>query len=297
MITDLRKLKHVIAVAEAESFTRASGVLSISQSALTKSVAEVEHLLDIRLFQRLPRGVKLTEAGEVFVEGARRILADTEDLMSGVDKIRDLRAGRLRIGVAPAAYLPLIEDPVAAFARIYPGVHIEVVASDLEQNARALAGGQLDVVAGEANYLGMWSELDAEDVYPLRNYFIARPGHPARHARPEVAVLMRYPLVVPSDRLPTEEEVARLYAKVGMSPRPPQYRCDSMGLVRKLVLQTDAIAPVVGFAGPGREMQENFWVIEGVVELRQHVLGLATNRVREQSPPVRAFREIFNGFR
>ncbi len=298
MITDLRKLRHVVGVADAESFTRASGVLAISQSSLTKSVAEVEHLLDIKLFQRLPRGVKLTQAGELFVERARNILADTADLMSGIDKYRDLRTGRLRIGVAPAAFAALVEDALAAFAKVYPAIHIEVIASDVERAARALAAGQLDVVVGEANYLAVWSEIETQIVTRLNNFFIARPDHPARrNTLPDIQTLMSYPLVVPSDRLPTDEEVAHIYAAVGLSPRAPQYRCDGIGLVQKLVLNTDAIAPLVAYQHATQQMRDTFWVIEDVVQLRQYVLGLAMRRDAEQIPVVRAFGEIFRGYR
>ena len=298
MLTDFRKLRHVIGVADAQSFTGASVTLGITQSALTKSIAEVEHLLSIKLFQRLARGVKLTEAGELFVERARRILADAEDLMSGIDKFRDLREGRLRIGVGPAAFTPLIEDALAAFASVYPGIRIEVMDSDLQEVARALATGQVDVVLGEASYLGRWSELQTETVATLHDCFIARPEHPARGVvdlAPDD--LMAYPVVVPSDRLPTDDELASVYARMGMTPKEPQYRCNSMNLLRKLVLATNAIAPLVTFRGPNAALKRDFWVIEDLVELRQHSLGMALPKQREQIPAVLAFCDIFRSFR
>jgi len=298
MITDLRKLRHVVGVAEAESFTRAGSLLSVTQSALTKSVADVEQQLDISLFQRLPRGVRLTEAGEQFVQRARKILADTDDLFSGMDKLRDLRAGRLRIGVAPAAFLPLIDDPLSAFAKVYPAIQIEVTAADVERHAWALAAGELDLVVGAANLLAQWSDIEARAVYPLYNYFIARPDHPAR-GNPEItaAELLQYPIVVPSDRLPTDEELAHIYMQAGLSPQPPQYRCDSINLLRKWVLNTDAIAPLAAFGPPGNATRRAFWVIEDVVSLRPNVLGVAVNRTQDLPPTVRAFQDIFSSFR
>ena len=104
-LTDLRKLRHVVGVARAGSFTAASNHLAITQSALTKSVAEVEHLLGVRLFQRLPRGVTLTEAGALFVPNAERILNDTQDLMTQLGDLQSLAAGHLRIGAAPAGVI------------------------------------------------------------------------------------------------------------------------------------------------------------------------------------------------
>lgn len=298
MITDLRKLRHVIGVADAESFTLAAGSMAITQSALTKSVAEVEHRLNIKLFQRLPRGVRLTEAGEMFVERARQILADTEDLMSGIDKLRDLRGGRLRLGVAPAAFASLIDQAVTGFVKIYPGIRIEVLETDVEDTARLLAAGRLDVVVGEANYLAQWNEIETEVMAHLHNCFIARPDHPVR-ALAEIRArdLLAYPLVVPSDRLPTDEALTSVYAKAGLSPVEPQYRCNNLSLLRKLVLNTDAFAPLVSYAPPGRAMRKAFLVVEGVVPLRQHVLGLASAKGREPAPAVAAFRDIFKNFR
>jgi DNA-binding transcriptional LysR family regulator len=297
MITDLKKLRHVVGVADAESFTRASGTLAVSQSALTKSVADVEHQLDVKLFQRLPRGVRLTEAGQLFVQRAQKILADTDDLMSGITKYRDLRAGRLRLGVAPAAFVTLAEDVLAGFAKVYPAIQIEVIASDLDQAARSLAGGQLDVVVGEVNFLGLWSELETLAVSKLNSFFIARADHPARtQAEVDIATLLSYPLVVPSDRLPTDAEVAQFYTAAGMSPRAPHYRCDGFSLVRKLVLNTNAIAPVVTYRQTTADMHSQFWVMENLIPLREYVLGLALPRSADQSPPVRAFVELFKGY-
>ena len=298
MLTDLRKLRHVVAVADAESFTRAGAALGVTQSALTKSVAEVENMLGVSLFQRLPRGVCLTEAGALFVQRARRLLADTDDLMSGVEKLRDLRAGRLRVGVAPAAFVPLIDDALAAFAKVYPAIQIEVRAADVAQHARALAAGELEVLVGEANLLAQWPDIEAQAVYPLCHYFIARPDHPARGLpSPQAADLLQYPLVVPSDRLPTDDELAHIYAAAGLAPRSPQYRCDGIALIRKWVLNTDAIAPVVAFRPPGEATREMFWVIEDVINLHPNVLGVAVNRSRGLAPTARAFQDLFGRFR
>lgn len=297
MLSDLRKLRHVIGVADAGSFTAASTVLALSQSALTKSVAEVEHQLNIKLFRRLSRGVKLTEAGELFVERSRRILADTDDLMSSIDKLHDLREGRLRIGVGPAAFTPLIEEPIADFAKIYPGIRVEVIDSDLQDAARALAAGHIDVVVGEATYLSRWQELDTRAMTQLHTCFIARPDHPSKQmGTVEVAELLRYPVVVPSDRLPTDEELANVYARAGLTPREPQYRCNSMSLTRKLVLNTDAIAPLVTFNEPTPRLRREFLVFDNVIELREYALGVAMLRQREQMPAVLAFRDIFTSF-
>ncbi len=285
-------------VADAGSFTSAAGALAISQSALTKSVAEVEHRLDMKLFHRLPRGVRLTEAGEVLVERARQILADTEDLMSGVDNLRTLRSGRLRLGVAPAAFVTLVHEAVAEFAKTYPGIRIEVLETDVEETARMLSAGRLEVAIGEASALAQWNEITTETIATLHNCFIVRPDHPLRQLkRIKPRDLLDYPLVAATDRLPTDDVLASIYVKAGLSPTEPQYRCNSVNLVRKLVLNTNAVAPLVTYEQLGPEAQKTFFVIEDVVGLRQLELGLATAKSRDQVPAAAAFRDIFRNTR
>ena len=200
--------------------------------------------------------------------------------------------------MAPAAFLPLIDDSVAAFAKVYPAIRIQVAAADVETHTRALAAGELDLVVGEANVLSQWPDIEARAVYPLHHYFIARSDHPARRlAAPTAAELLAYPVVVPSDRLPTDEELAHIYRDAGLQPRPPQYRCDGINLIRKWVNNTDAIAPMAAFRPPGEAMREAFWVIEDVIQLPQNVLGVGVLRSQAQSPAARAFQDMFGRFR
>ncbi len=294
MLTDLRKLRHVVEVARAGSFTGAAAVLAISQSALTKSVAEVEHRLDLRLFQRLSRGVRVTEAGQRFVARAERILTDTEELMSQMGELRDLSTGRLRIGVAPASYVTFLEDAVSVFAAEHPGVTIEVIDGTVDEVAQRLIAGELDLAAGSANFLAQWTELEIEEVTQLHHFFIGRLDHPVTRLENITAqALLAYPLVVPAGLSETHAQLARAYAAAGVTPKAPRYVCDHFPLVLQLVAQTDALSPVVALAPSGSRFRNRFHVFEDVVALEQQSLGLAAYRRRDQSPAAAAFAAAF----
>jgi len=75
---------QVVLIDQLGSFTAASRMLAISQPALTKSVADFESMLGTKLFERHARGVRPTDAGQQLVEGAKRILRDTENLLDRV---------------------------------------------------------------------------------------------------------------------------------------------------------------------------------------------------------------------
>jgi DNA-binding transcriptional LysR family regulator len=73
---ELRHLRYFVAVGEEEHFGRAAERLHVVQPALTRQVRQLEEELECALFERLKRGVRLTEAGKSFLEEARRLLSD-----------------------------------------------------------------------------------------------------------------------------------------------------------------------------------------------------------------------------
>ncbi len=297
-ITDLRKLRHVVGVAELGSFTAASRALAITQSALTKSVADVEATLGIKLFERLPRGIALTEAGAAFVPRAERLLADSDELMRDVGDLQSLAAGQLRLGVAPAAFAGFLEHTVSAFARVYPGVRITVTEGQLEDMAQAALNGTQDVLVGATNYLSRWTELETITASELRIYMIARRGHPLadQRDRPAPQDLLAYPIILPASGLLTDAELAQVYTRAGLTPRPPHYVCDDFPLVRQLVKSTDALSPVVSLPAARARFREEFVVLEDVLEFEPYAVGLAWRRTRAPSPAVAAFADVFRGF-
>ena len=291
-LPDTRKLRHVVAVATAGSFTGATQLLSITQSALTKSVAELEDQLGYSLFERLPRGVRLTAPGASFVPRAERLLADMGDLMAGAGEIADLQAGRLRLGVGPTAFMTFLEKGVPAFARLYPGVEIEVRAGTIDEMARALINREIDLVVGAANYLTAWHELETVSVGTLETFFIGRKGHPAGED-PDAPTLLEYPVILPATGLSTAVNLAGAYRAVGLSPRPPHYICDHFPMVLDLVKKTDAISPVVTLGDPGARFRSSYSVYDGVIHLEAHELGYAMTSSGALAPPALAFIDLF----
>ena len=295
-INDLRKLRHVVGVARAGSFTHASGTLAITQSALTKSVAEVEHQLGIALFQRLPRGVRLTQAREEFLPRAERLLENATELMADMGDLQSLVRGHLHIGVTPAAFVAFLEQTVSDFARVYPGIQIEVQDGSADDVVRDLVNGQIDVVICAANTLRSWGSLQTKVVAPLHHYFIARRGHPVAVGSATARELLQYPIVIPRGGATTEAQLRAAYEDAGMSPVPPQYVCDHFALVKNIVAKTDAVSPVVSLDPPRQHYTGEFQVYEDVIDLSQLELGVAYVDERMLAPAARAFIDIFGSF-
>ncbi|MGH8618432.1 MAG: LysR family transcriptional regulator [Burkholderiales bacterium] len=142
---DLRQLRYVIAVAEELSFTRAAARLHIAQPALTKQIRRVEDDLQVALFHRTTRAVQVTEAGAVFLERAKRLLGDLDELTRASQRASRGEVGRLVIGfigtVAFHFFPRLLRDYRAAF----PGVEVELVELQNRPLIDALRNERVDV--------------------------------------------------------------------------------------------------------------------------------------------------------
>jgi len=93
----LRLLTHVVEVARTGSIRRAAELLNLTPSAMNRRIQDLEAEIGTPLFERRPRGVKLTTAGEMFVRYARSQIADADRMRSQVEDLRGLRRGPIQI--------------------------------------------------------------------------------------------------------------------------------------------------------------------------------------------------------
>ncbi|GHC80576.1 LysR family transcriptional regulator [Nocardiopsis terrae] len=111
-------------VAEAGSLTAAARSLGYTQSAVSRQVHTLEHDLGTALFDRLPRGVALTEAGHVLVPHAEAVVSRLAAARTDLEALRRLDGGRLRVGSFATADAALVPRAIAAFRTRHPRVHL-----------------------------------------------------------------------------------------------------------------------------------------------------------------------------
>ena len=99
---ELRHLRYFVAVGEEQHFGRAAARLHVAQPPLSRQIQDLEREIGFPLLDRLPRGVRLSAAGSLFLNDARRILQDVEDAKRRAGRIALGQAGTLRIGIATA---------------------------------------------------------------------------------------------------------------------------------------------------------------------------------------------------
>nr|WP_175800573.1 LysR substrate-binding domain-containing protein [Burkholderia anthina] len=149
---DLDLLRAFVAVVDTGSFTAAANVVGRSQSAVSQKVLRLEEALDVCVFERTSRSLRLTQEGERVLAGGRRLLAQYEAFMS---ELREpSQPARLRLGVSENlvhAQLPLI---LARFGERFPSVQLELATGSSAELVDAHRAGQLDVVFARRKHEG-----------------------------------------------------------------------------------------------------------------------------------------------
>jgi DNA-binding transcriptional LysR family regulator len=164
-------------VAGAGSLTRAAGALRVSQPAVSRQLADLEADLGVVLFDRLPRGVRLTAAGEALRAHAERILHAEQAAQKELRDIAGLGRGRLAIGASTTIGSYLVPTLFGELHRLHPAVELDLQIANTAAIQAAVLDNRVDL--GLTEGLVAADALESESVAQDEMVAIAAPGHPA----------------------------------------------------------------------------------------------------------------------
>jgi DNA-binding transcriptional LysR family regulator len=193
---ELRHLRYFVGVGEEQHFGRAAARLHVAQPALSRQIQDLEKEVGFLLFERLPRGVRLSDAGKVFLSDARRILQDVEDAKRRAGRIALGQAGTLRIGIATAiSWHGLVVNAFREFRRRQPDVELVLQHMVSVHQVEAVLSDRLD--AGLAAAVTPWHEDLEHRQFALDRMVVAVPkGHPlTKRARTRLKDLRNMPFI------------------------------------------------------------------------------------------------------
>ena len=142
---ELRQLRYAIAVADHRHFTRAAASVPVAQPALSHQVRLLEQELGIELFERSRSGVRLTEAGEIFLLRARRALAEMDAAREEIAALKGLASGRLVLGAMQALAGLDLPRLLAAFHAAHPGIDVSLREDSTRDMFTLAARGEIDL--------------------------------------------------------------------------------------------------------------------------------------------------------
>ena len=173
---ELNTLSAFLAVAEERSFTRAAAHLGVSASALSHAMRSLEERLGVRLLSRTTRSVAPTEVGEQLIARLRPALADVRNALDQVTGLRDEPAGRVRLVASRLAARMVVAPRLAAFAREYPDVCVDLTTTEESRFDLVSAGFDAGI------HLGEFVERDMIAVRVSKEQRAAIVGSPAYFA-------------------------------------------------------------------------------------------------------------------
>jgi DNA-binding transcriptional LysR family regulator len=142
---ELRHLRYFIAVAEELHFSRAAQRLSIAQPPLSQQIKNLEGEVGVQLLRRTRRHVELTEAGQIFLEEARRAVAQAEQAVSAARRASRGEIGRLTLGFVGSATYTVLPHVLRSFRKRYPAVEVTLRELTTSQQIDALSAGEVDL--------------------------------------------------------------------------------------------------------------------------------------------------------
>jgi DNA-binding transcriptional LysR family regulator len=142
---ELRHLRYFVQVAEEQHYGRAAERLRVAQPALSRQIRDLEEEVGFKLFDRLPRGVKISAAGTSFLADARRVLHEVDEAAARAKRVAEGRSGTLRVGfVESVSWHGIVPDSFREFRERQPDAELQLEPSSSQEQTAAVQSGRLD---------------------------------------------------------------------------------------------------------------------------------------------------------
>ncbi|SFZ86858.1 LysR family transcriptional regulator, pca operon transcriptional activator [Devosia enhydra] len=238
------KLRHISCFLEVNrqgGVVAASQALGLSQPAVSKSIAELETLLQTALFDRTGRKLVLTRQGEMFARHAMAAAAAIREGIESVDLARSSQAV-VRLGALPTVEVDVVPRAVASFRRSPFACRVHVESGPSGHMLAMLRDGKLDFIVGRLPSPDVMKGLVFEHLYSEQLTFAVRPQHPLAQ-RPDLAYreLEPYPLLLPPANAIIRPIVDSLFIAGGMGTVRFEIETVSNSFARAFALENDAI--------------------------------------------------------
>ena len=236
----LRILNYVDEVARSGSIRRAAERLNVTASAVNRRIADLEDELDAPLFDRRPRGVRLTAAGEVFVRYLRNNMGEAERMKSQIEDLKGLRRGTVRIACSQALALDFLPRQIAEFRRTHPLVSFDLKVADHQWAMGALSAYEVDLVivfrpAFSANF---------QPLMTLEQQLVAvmAKDHPlAARKTLRLSDCAAYPIAMPERSIGGRQLLEDVFARSGLTVKIA-VESNSFEMLRGLVIHAGLIS-------------------------------------------------------
>jgi LysR family cyn operon transcriptional activator len=291
----LRAIRYFVAVAEHRSFTRAAELLFISQPSLSQQIKLLEESLRVQLLDRSGRNVRLTDAGEIYLRHARRILRELDAAKLAINDVQDLNRGSLRLAMTPITDF-LVRPLLESFNDRYPGVTVSILEMSQNQIEAALAGNNEDNIDIGIVFTDRFSsearsnELEKHLLFVEKLIFAVGKSHPyaGKQAPMSLHELEQESMALLSTKFALRHHVDQYFHEHGVSPH--------------IALETNSVGVILDIVRRGRlatllpstiaSEQDGLYAIAMQPELPHHTITMICRKGAHKSAACRAFGNL-----
>jgi DNA-binding transcriptional LysR family regulator len=238
---DLKRLSHLVVLADECHFARAAERVHLSQPAFSRSIQSIERDLGMRLFDRETGDVKATPAGEFLIERARRLLFDARCLQRDAMLYRDSQLGDTAFGAGPFPSATIMPAVVLSLRRQYPGVGLRLETNNAHLLFARLLSEDIEFFVADVRHLPDDPSLQVRSLGRQPAHLFARTGHPLDGVPCTFAQAWAFGLAATWVPKPMRELIGRLIGQPAGTEPVLAVECDDMALLRTLALSTDTV--------------------------------------------------------
>lgn len=288
---DLKDLVYITTIAHVGGIKKAAESIGISQPALSTRIKNLEDKLDLKLFNRHAKGVRLTQAGELFLLEGQKLLAHSQDFENTLSNHKQGKGGLISIGIKPGLEDAFFRRSLVEFTETYPETPIRVSIDTTPVLSEKLELGVIDIALGaegyadeQGNELVLSSALEFSSMFEFPLEIIVRKGHPVLAQKLDINALFQYPLICPTPPYKIRKILNEAYKKVGSKLSVPHVQIDDYKLITDLTERSDMWAVILTSSHIRLSLSDKFVFLGDSALLPPLIVGLLKRKTWTLTP-------------
>lgn len=261
MIFRVEQYRIFNVVAKSQSFSKAAETLFMTQSAVSQSIKQLESSIDMILFQRTSKGVRLTEAGNILYKYTSSAMELLETGLLKIDALKTLDDGELKIGASDSISTHFLLPHLEMFHKIYPNIKIKIINRVTSETIDLLKNGKIDIAFG--NLPIQDDDLEVIECMSVQDTFVA--GNDFSNLKDKIfsrEEISNLPLILLENKANSRKYVDKVFLESGQV-LTPSIELGAHDLLLQLAKINLGISCVV------KEFSQNYIKNKFVFELKQ----------------------------
>jgi len=271
----------------------------LGYTGLTKRVKNLEDKLQLQLFDRLAKGVRLTQAGEIFLAKGQKLLAHNNDFQDFLNEYQQGKSGVISVGMKPGMENAFFRRSIVQFIQEFPQTSLEISIDATPLLAEKIQKGHIDFAMGALGYaddhgseLVLSNDLEFTPLFNIPLEVFVRKGHPALDNLDDPTALFDYPLICPTPPKKLFENLKNAYRERGKPILRPHIRVDDYSIIYELVERSDMWSATFASDHTKLELADKFVVLGQSPLLKPLTIGLVKRKTWAITPSAKNLIDI-----